>query len=361
MDTRVRIAVVGPGRQAVQTILGFWMANPKLVKIVSLGNASGSGNGLNGKIGGGGNRGNTSAFEFPMEGIMPFNNIHEQIAAGDFDAIWMCQHAMDRVDVLIEALEAGHTVISEKPLLVDPSQMDRLKEAMSKGRLIPLAVVEYIPQFAWLSQQIRELNLGKVISANFHRLCAPPDWSPKKFFDKDGGGALFDLMVHNAYFINRAFGTEPQETLVQSCTVPGVPGNIPGDVTMLYRFANGNSHLVDSASVVDRATWGLPAGDENPPFDHGYNVIFEKGEVRLYKDPLKGTFELAFRTSGHDQWKSPQLQNSDKNPDFEMTRAVIESVRTGAPIEALDPDRMFNVLETLFLARTHLRSVGLPS
>ncbi len=206
----------------------------------------------------------------------------------DIDLISICTRTDTHVDLAVRAMQAGKHVLVEKPIALKPQDVRKVIDASTAtGKLaMPAMCMRFWPGWNWLKDRIADGKYGKCHSATFQRLASQPNWSP---FYSDGarsGGALFDLHIHDADFVQWCFG---KPASVTSAGRVGSTGAID-HVTTLYHYENGPAH------VVAEGGW-----------DHAQGFAFRMRYVAV--------FEHA--TADFDLTRSPQLllcQNGESKP-----------------------------------------------
>lgn len=148
----------------------------------------------------------------------------------------VCTHTDTHVDLAVAALKAGKHVLVEKPVALTSAEVQRLTAAASEsGKLcMPAMCMRFWPGWSWLRDLVRSGTHGKVVSATFQRLGAPPTWTEFYRDLRRSGGALVDLHIHDADFIRWCFG-EPSEVVSTGTLM---------HVSTIYRFPGGPTHVL---------------------------------------------------------------------------------------------------------------------
>jgi predicted dehydrogenase len=181
-------------------------------------------------------------------------------ARPDVDLVSICTYTDTHAALAESALRAGKHVLVEKPVALAAADVRRLAEvAQGAGRAcMPALCMRFWPGWSWLREQIVGGGLGRVRSAVFRRLAAPPPWSREFYGDPArSGGALHDLHIHDADFVRWCFG-EPYAVASTGSR---------DHLTTLYRYPGGPAH------VVAEGGW-----DHTPGFAFrmAYTVVFEQ-------------------------------------------------------------------------------------
>jgi predicted dehydrogenase len=145
--------------------------------------------------------------------------------------------------------------------------------------------IRFWPEYHWVKKAIDEGKFGKVLAARFRRVGEPPAWGHEHFFDgAKSGGAILDLHIHDADFVQYCFG-RPKAVYAMGLT----------------RFSGAIDHVMAQyqvecgASVSAEGSWIMNGGHG---FNMAFTVNFEKATVdydlargrkafRLFRDGKK--------------------------------------------------------------------------
>jgi predicted dehydrogenase len=123
----------------------------------------------------------------------------------EIDLVDLCTPTPLHAEQAIAALKAGKNVLCEKPLArTSASAREILKVAESSpGFLMPAMCMRFWPGWRWLKQTVQQGAYGNVLAARFRRVSERPTWSQQGTYSggMDLGGALFDLHIHDADFV----------------------------------------------------------------------------------------------------------------------------------------------------------------
>lgn len=188
----------------------------------------------------------------------------ELFANPEIELVSLCTPTDTHVELASAALRAGKHVLLEKPVALDPSEVERLIDVArsSPGMCMPAMCMRFWPGWTWLKQTIDAAPYGHVRSATFRRLGARPSWSPFYADAKRSGGALFDLHVHDTDFVHWCFGV-PDE--IQS------RGSLE-HVTTSYGYSSSPERVT--------AEGGWTQGPDDP-FVMTYEVEFDEAVARF--------------------------------------------------------------------------------
>lgn len=120
----------------------------------------------------------------------------------------------------IRALEAGKSVLVEKPMATTLEEGARLLEVArnSDGYLVCAPHVLLSPDYQEMHRRITSGAVGKPLLARARYGWDGPDWS--KWFYAPGGGPLFDLGVYNVTSLTGLLGPAQRVTCMSSLTRP---------------------------------------------------------------------------------------------------------------------------------------------
>jgi predicted dehydrogenase len=216
----------------------------------------------------GGNIGSDDSITFDMSEVKATHHLDELLADPSIDLIDICVPTLVHPKLAIAALKAGKHVICEKPLARTAAAAREIEQAAAsaKGFFMPAMCIRFWPEYAWLKQAIDQQTYGRVLSARFRRVSEPPAWGREHFFDgAKSGGAILDLHIHDADFVQFCFG-RPKAVFAQGFSL--YSGEIDHVVAQ---------YQVDSGAAVS-AEGGWVMGDGHG-FEMAFTVIFEKATV----------------------------------------------------------------------------------
>jgi len=129
------------------------------------------------------------------------------IADPDIELIDICV-GTNLHSVLVEtALARGKHVLVEKPLARTYDEAKRIVQSATKSssNIMCAMCLRYWPAWVWLKKIIDNREYGECLSLTCKRQTSHP---PGAFYSNDDecGGAILDLHIHDADFINHCFG-----------------------------------------------------------------------------------------------------------------------------------------------------------
>lgn len=194
----------------------------------------------------------------------------EMIEDPSLDAIDICLPTFLHCSTAVAALEAGKTVICEKPMALSPAECSLMLQASerSTGSLTIAHVLRFWPAYRRLSGLVRSQERGAVSRVSFRRRSAYPAWGP--WLRKRGlsGGAVLDLLVHDFDQSLALFGPP---RFVTAARLPGADA-----IRCLLEYDCG-------AQVEIEGGWF--EGEE--PFSMSFRATAAEGEVVFEEDRLR--------------------------------------------------------------------------
>ena len=215
--------------------------------------------------------------------IRTYSKLEDLLADAEVELVDLCVPTPLHVPQTITALKAGKHVLCEKPLARNSVLAQEIVSAAksAKGYFMPAMCMRFWPGWAWLKDLAAKSTYGKILTARFRRVSAPPGWSRDSYFKGgESGGALLDLHIHDTDFVQFLFG---RPTSVFSTGQSRFSGAIDHVVTQ-YKVAGG-------ATVYAEGSWLLASG-----FSMAYTVMFERASIDF--DSARGADALQLMEEG---------------------------------------------------------------
>ena len=169
-----------------------------------------------------GNIGQTDASMSDAD-IALYADFDKMVAEQKLDAVSITLPTFMHRDFTIKALDAGLNVLCEKPMALNVKQCrEMISAAGANKKFLQIGhCVRFWPEYAKAKQIADSGKFGKVRSATFRRISPVPGWSWKNWLinQNRSGGAIFDLHIHDADFIQYLFGL-PAAVKSQAVTGP---------------------------------------------------------------------------------------------------------------------------------------------
>jgi predicted dehydrogenase len=121
----------------------------------------------------------------------------------------VCTPTHTHVDIASRALRADKHVLLEKPVSLDPDEIEPLASLAGERGLLcmPAMCIRFWPAWRFIADAIGNGRFGRIHRVAIRRLGSLPDWSSFYADRTLSGGPLFDLHIHDTDFIVHALGT----------------------------------------------------------------------------------------------------------------------------------------------------------
>ena len=303
----VNVAVVGLGFMGITHLKSYQqLPNARLVAVCDAFRQP-----VNGVLAGvTGNVGSSDALDLGRE-VRPYKQLEDLLKDAEVDLIDLCVPTPLHAPQAIAALQAGKHVICEKPLARNSAIARDIVNAANSARgcFMPAMCMRFWPGWAWLKELVDKNVYGKLLTARFRRVSAPPGWSRDSYFKGgDSGGALLDLHIHDTDFVQFLFG---RPLSVFSTGLSRFSGAIDHVVTQ-YKVASG-------AAVYAEGSWLLTSG-----FNMAYTVNFESATLDF--DSARGTEALRLDEAGQ---ATRTVKPDGVDGYVEELRHLLTAIQTG--------------------------------
>ena len=231
-----------------------------------------------------------------LSGIKRYNDLDAMINDPDIDLIDVCLPSYLHYDATIKALKAGKHVFVEKPIALKIQHANRMVEvAKREGRYLMVGqVLRFFPEFAIIKQLADSGEYGRVRGAYFKRVITKPTWGGWFADPAKSGGAVIDLHIHDADFVQYLCGM-PKAVFSRGLL------DDKGEVEYIFtEYIYDDEDLCVSAESGTVAMPGLV-------FEHGYAVYFERATLRF--DSLWEQPPILFTADG--KRRRPRLSRKD--------------------------------------------------
>lgn len=202
-----------------------------------------------------------------------YDDFDRMLAEAKPDVISLTLPTTLHVPLTIKALQAGVSVLCEKPMALNAADCDKMikaaKKAPNGAKLMIAQCLRFWPCYAYLKRLVESQKYGKVIAASFRRFSSPPGWQKGSnwFADESkSGGVALDLHIHDTDMVNFLFGMPKSVT---STAAYGKTG------AMLYI---STLYDVGGAAVTAEGSWCMTTA---MGFEASFIVTFEKAVVIL--------------------------------------------------------------------------------
>jgi predicted dehydrogenase len=334
----IGVGVLGAGFMAAQHLRAY--AKTPGVRIVALANPSGRNlDGDFSKVGG--NVGDPDAPRLDPAVVRMSRNPSDVIHAPDVDIVDICTPTATHLDLAVEALAAGKSVLVEKPMTRNAGEARKLvaaAEAAAKRGvwLMPAMCLRFWPHYVWVRRAIESAAFGKLLNARFRRVAEAPGWGHAHFLNgQASGGALFDLHIHDVDFILACLG---RPSAVFASGHSAVSGAID-HVLAQYVYPGG-------PAVSAEGSWAMAKG-------FGFAMSFTLGFERATIDFDSSRPAPAFRLHGAEApWPLP----GEGDGYVGEVAHLVEAVRNGAAPTVVTADDGLAAIQVCEAEEASIRS-----
>lgn len=203
-----------------------------------------------------------------------YDDFDKMLAEAKPDVISLTLPTPLHVDLTIKALNAGISVLCEKPMALNTALCNKMVAAAAKApngaRLMVGHCLRFWPCYVYLKKLVESGKYGKVVAAHFSRLSPLPGWQKggyNWFTDESkSGGVALDLHIHDTDMVNFLFGMPKSVYSRAYYDDDGVMQHI------------STSYDVGEAAVTAEGSWAMT---DTMGFEAGFTVTFEKAVVVL--------------------------------------------------------------------------------
>ena len=185
---------------------------------------------------------------FPAAAL--FSTIAELAEQSEIDFVDICTPPALHGEAMLEALAHGWNVLCEKPLVLDPVELEKVRGLASEsGRaVVPVHNWKYAPIIRQATQLLRAGAIGPLHQVEIETLrihdCAAADPNhPNWRLDRAmaGGGVLMDHGWHAVYLARHWFEQDPIE--VQASLQRPTAEGVENEATLTLEFPNGHGEI----------------------------------------------------------------------------------------------------------------------
>jgi len=279
------------------------------------------------------------------------------IARDDIDAVDICTPNNSHAEIAIAAAEAGKMILCEKPLAMNPTEGEKMVEAVEKAGVANTVWYNYrrVPAVTLAKQLIDEGRLGRIFHyrANFLQ-----DWTIGEDVPQGGAatwrldvkaagsGVTGDLLAHcidTAIWLNGSIKnvSAMTETFVkermhaESGKVE--PVGIDDACAFLCRFDNGSLGLFESTRYArgHKALYTLEINGENASIRWDLHDLHRLEYYDHADDSVVRGWRSIHVTDGDqpymDKWWVPGLQIGYEHTFVHQVADFLQSVESGKP------------------------------
>lgn len=275
-----------------------------------------------------------------------FSTLEEILDKEKIDVIDICSPNYLHADQTIMALKGGKHVLCEKPIALSLEEADQVVQAAKRSPNIFMVghVLRFFPEYEWIRELLSRGALGNPIAATATRLNSPPTW--RRWFTnrKLSGGAVIDLLVHDADFYHWIFGRVTKVVALGRKDEHGLWNHTQTLISFTSRIT-GSAEVSYSMPVGFPPTFFLRIVGEKGCVE--YNNRFRK-PVALYEDKKRALRpaitkedpflrEIRYFVNCIEQNRKPTIVTpEDARYALQIALAAIESMKKGGQHITMD-------------------------
>ena len=209
-----------------------------------------------------------------------FSTIAEMADGAEIDFVDICTPPALHGDPMLDALGRGWNVLCEKPLVLDPVELEKVRGLALKNEraVVPVHNWKYAPIIRQATQLLNSGAIGPLHRVEIETLrihdCAAADPNhPNWRLDPAmaGGGVLMDHGWHAVYLARNWFGEDPSE--VAASLERPAPDGVENEATLTLEFPSGQAEIF--------LTWKAKARRNT------MRLVGEYGEIAIDDDRLQ--------------------------------------------------------------------------
>ncbi len=130
-------------------------------------------------------------------------------AVPELDVCLIATPTYTHADLVTLCAEYGKAVLCEKPIAMTAADAARVREAVAKAGVpyMTAMVVRFWTGYVTLKEMMDAGEFGEIYMSYFSRCSEPQRWDNDWLYDPVlGGGAMYDMLVHDVDFMNSLFG-----------------------------------------------------------------------------------------------------------------------------------------------------------
>ena len=215
-----------------------------------------------------------------LPGATIFSTIEELAESAEVDFVDICTPPALHGDPMLDALARGWNVLCEKPLVLDPVELEKVRGlAQENGRaVVPVHNWKYAPIIRQATKLLRSGAIGPLHSLEIETLrihdCAAADPNhPNWRLDPAmaGGGVLMDHGWHAIYLARQWFREDPVD--VEASLQRPTPEAVENEARLTLTFPSGGAEIF--------LTWKAGARRNR------MRLMGEHGEIAIDDDRLQ--------------------------------------------------------------------------
>ncbi len=242
-------------------------------------------------------------------GIEPYETLSEAIAAGGYDAAFVCTAPLSHAAITLQLLKAGIPVFSELNLVADGSSEIMALAKQSGTPLFLSNTMLYRGEIEHIGKRVKEF--AKPVNYIYHIGQYLPDWHPwenyKDFFVGDARtGGIREIMAIELPWLTTVFGAAVPVG-VQKGSISSLELAYPDSWFVMLQHENNAKGVLAMDVVSPKAVRNFEA------YGDGLHLFWEGNPAALYEYDADTKQKQQVNTYGHYQQDSRYSDNIVEN------------------------------------------------
>jgi predicted dehydrogenase len=196
-----------------------------------------------------------------------YHDFDTMLAEETLDAVSITLPTFLHADFTVKALEAGVSVLCEKPMALTAADCDRMiAAARSSGKKLQIGhCIRFWSEYVAAKEIIDSKKYGPLLAASFRRYGSMPTWGDNWFADDSrSGGMILDLHIHDVDYVQYLLG------MPKSVTSFGVKNTHNSIVHVASRYE------YDNQLITAEGGWAMMPSFV---FEMSFTLVLEKATV----------------------------------------------------------------------------------
>lgn len=310
--------------------------------------------------------------KYSAEAVFSYEQFHEALASGKFDAIYLATPNWRHAEFIVPALEAGIHVLTEKPLEVSTAKCKEIldAEAVSSAKLMVAYRLHFEPATLDTIDKVRSGLLGHVhlFASTFTQLVDPDNHRVK---NGELAGPVFDMGPYPVNAARYVFEDEPTGVVFAVGTKhpqSGFPQDFFDTVAVTLRFPKNRLAQFNLSYFGNPSNSLIVVGTEgtlelDPAYTFGKALaqtvtIGEKKEENSFKNTDHFGGELKYFSECILNNEGPEPNGEEGFADVRVLEGIMAALEGGRSVE-LAPFERSQRIDTA-RQKTTLRAVSTP-
>ncbi|MHA1215514.1 MAG: aminotransferase class I/II-fold pyridoxal phosphate-dependent enzyme [Candidatus Hodarchaeales archaeon] len=257
-----------------------------------------------------------------------YQDYKEALSDPELKAVSICVPTYVHKEYIIEAARKGKHILCEKPVLLDPSDYEEIKEVIEnhKIKFMVAMICRFQDQYRAAKKIIEKGEIGPIVSVHARRRGRGPPTQQWFWDTKKSGGVVVDLAIHDIDMVQWMLKDDPIET-VYAIGSNNVYPEINTWDTVIITMKSKRGVL-----VTIEASWAEADLNDQVGSNTGMTINGEDGKIVI--DPSSVTSLKVTELDGRE----PSFDEIDQLPQFvrqidTFAQSIINDIPVPVPLE----------------------------